>query len=265
MLCNGKHTLLIRAYNSLGEFKVPFHIYYGPLVFWSRGGSAGNCPADNSHIASSEPPSSLTNFPTAGVPTATPIPVPTDSNLPSPTPTITPGGPEPTWIPTSPTSTPSVSASPTPTTVQPSPSANPSIPPSPTLTPSPVVSTAPVTPVITQNITLIPQETITLTPSDTPTPTVMTLSGTPVPSRIYVPQISPTITQTVPTGNQSNCPRKPEGDANCDGSVNLLDHEIFRAEYLKDWNSLLADFNADSKVSLLDVEIWIQTFIRGNE
>lgn len=164
-------------------------------------------------------------------------------------PTSTPGPTSPpTGIPTSgPTATavPTATRTPTPTIVVPSATRTPT--PVPTTVPSstsaPTATIAVNSPTAGPSPTRIPN--LTANPSASPFPTI---------SRRWVPQ----------SGTPAACPRKPEGDANCDGFVNLIDHEIFRAEYLGEFigeGILQADFNGDGKVSLVDVQIWTQTFL----
>ena len=76
------------------------------------------------------------------------------------------------------------------------------------------------------------------TPVSTPTPT----------------SINPSPTETPTPGDE--CPRKSEGDANCDGQITLLDFDRWRQEYLGELNTTTADFNASSDVTLIDYEIW---------
>ncbi len=165
-------------------------------------------------------------------------------------PTSTPGPTSPpTGIPTSgPTATavPTATRTPTPTTAVPTATRTPT--PVPTTVPSstsaPTATIAVNSPTAGPSPTRIPN--LTTNPSATPFPTI---------SRRWVPQ----------SGTPAACPRKPEGDANCDGFVNLIDHEIFRAEYLGEFigeGILQADFNGDGKVSLVDVQIWTQTFLK---
>lgn len=65
----------------------------------------------------------------------------------------------------------------------------------------------------------------------------------------------------------TGCPRKPEGDANCDNKVNLNDFERFREEYIKFRRGQLAigaatsDFNTDGTVDIEDFAIFRETFI----
>ncbi len=63
-----------------------------------------------------------------------------------------------------------------------------------------------------------------------------------------------------PTGN--DCPRKKEGDANCDGSVDLIDYSIWlnsqcnKAASGSNCGNTRADFNGDGSVDDSDLAIW---------
>jgi hypothetical protein len=76
---------------------------------------------------------------------------------------------------------------------------------------------------------------------------------------VVIEATSPPENTIAPVG----CPRKPEGDANCDQVINDADYDLWktafkstgisdRSDYLK------SDFNNDSKVDLVDFEIWRQ-------
>lgn len=75
------------------------------------------------------------------------------------------------------------------------------------------------------------------TPTLTPTPTG---------------QASPTQTTSPPP----TCPRKSEGDANCDDRITLLDFDRWRQEYLDELYGFNADFDSSKSVTLVDFEIW---------
>ena len=130
-------------------------------------------------------------------------------------------------------------------------------PPSPTAVPaqSPVPTDVPV-------LSDIPAE---VTPTPTPTDQIRVPQETTTPSSTGIPtqgiSTAPIATITI-IADPENCPRKPEGDANCDNEITLIDHEIFRSEYLGEWDSRFADFNSDGNVSLLDVEIWVRSFLK---
>jgi len=61
-----------------------------------------------------------------------------------------------------------------------------------------------------------------------------------------------------------DCPKKTQGDANCDGNINENDYNIWRCEFLGNGtcsnpsSQKTADFNLDTKVDLVDFEIWRQ-------
>jgi hypothetical protein len=66
--------------------------------------------------------------------------------------------------------------------------------------------------------------------------------------------------------NTSPCARKIEGDANCDGRIDLEDFEIFREEFIaqmqKNRTTNRSDFNNDGSVDLLDFELFREGFIK---
>jgi len=61
-------------------------------------------------------------------------------------------------------------------------------------------------------------------------------------------------------GEGTECPRKGEGDANCDGSVTLTDFGVWKGEYLSGIRDR-ADFNNDGAITLLDFGIWKQGYL----
>lgn len=67
-----------------------------------------------------------------------------------------------------------------------------------------------------------------------------------------VAQWAPNVTPTT----SPLCPKFSQGDANCDGMVNLVDFEIFRTEFSKQAQTARADFNRDASVTIVDFEIW---------
>ncbi len=82
-----------------------------------------------------------------------------------------------------------------------------------------------------------------------PSPTTG-LTNTPVPS----------LTPTGPNPTKlPACPKKPQGDANCDGVIDMSDFGIWQNEFI-DRLAKNADFNSDGKVSLLDFEIWRKNY-----
>jgi hypothetical protein len=96
---------------------------------------------------------------------------------------------------------------------------------------------------------------------------------TPAPDTTIVPTVDPepSTTPVSPSTNPGsptpNCPKKPKGDANCDGKVNLADLDIWRAEFLGESTGTLADFDNSAGngrgTSLTDLQIWTETFLAG--
>ncbi len=82
----------------------------------------------------------------------------------------------------------------------------------------------------------------------------------------YPPIPTPTPTRT-PTPTPS-CPKKPQGDADCNGSINETDYTIWKCEFLGNGtcsspqSTRKADFNLDNKVNLVDFEIWRRSVYR---
>jgi hypothetical protein len=112
-------------------------------------------------------------------------------------------------------------------------------------------------------------------PTRTPTPIPgATRTPTPIPSRTPTPA-PPTPTYTpYPTGpycpNISGCELKTKGDANCDGTVDKTDYEIFKSQYDKIPSYLQKNPNANfdclendrktHKVNMGDFEAWRKTY-----
>lgn len=145
---------------------------------------------------------------------------------------------------TIPTTTPTPTRIPTTTPTRiPTPTATPVN--TPTLTPTP--TTAP-TPTRAPTGTLIPTPTPTNTPNNTPTPFPTEMQPSP----------SPTSTIT------NSCPLKKNGDANCDGSVNTDDFNIWRDELLGGSQAKKADFNGDNTVNTDDFNIWRDGLLNGS-
>lgn len=67
---------------------------------------------------------------------------------------------------------------------------------------------------------------------------------------------------TAISSQAQSCTKKTQGDANCDGAVDLLDFEQFRQEFIAARDETLiistakANFNGDSSVDLLDFEVF---------
>ncbi len=153
---------------------------------------------------------------------------------------------------------------------EPSPTAT-SIP--PTSTPIPPTSTpVPPTATIIPSSTPTPRPTNTPTPTRAPTPVPPTPTRTPTPippTNTPVPSPSPTLISTsiTPPGSTNTptpagCPGRNEGDADCNGAVNLTDFEIWRGEYLGEDSTQQSDFDGDGRVTLTDFEIWRGTYLR---
>lgn len=134
----------------------------------------------------------------------------------------------------------------------------------PTITgiPSVLIPTVDVNPTITSPpiITEIP-------PSIPPTISVPPVSVTvQQPTTVVIPETltpvqDPSITpETVITQEIDTCALKVKGDANCDETIDLIDFEILRGEFLDQNITARADFNGDGTVSLLDVQIWTVNF-----
>ncbi len=112
----------------------------------------------------------------------------------------------------------------------------------PTMTPAPTAT--PVVPSITQSPTATPAPSPTVVPSPTPL-----VTGAPTPT--LVPSLTPQ-----PSLSPSACTRKVHGDADCDGLIKLVDFTIWLREYTGIDNSARADFNGNGTVSLIDYEIF---------
>jgi hypothetical protein len=91
-------------------------------------------------------------------------------------------------------------------------------------------------------------------PTSTPVPTnIPTITSNPTST----PRVTsnPTITQ----GTTPSCTKKPVGDADCNGVINLTDFEIWRQEFTGA-TGRRGDFNNDQRSSLVDFEIWRNTY-----
>lgn len=109
-------------------------------------------------------------------------------------------------------------------------------------------------------MTIVPARVITPTPtpveSNPPTATIIPqLTDIPEEDEEGTPEAEQSVTP------QPACPRKNQGDANCDGNITLLDYELFRQAYLEDSSSTDADFNADGEVTLVDAQIWTSHYL----
>lgn len=96
-------------------------------------------------------------------------------------------------------------------------------------------------------------------------PTIPFSSPTQPPFRSPTPitatnPIQPTRT---PTPISGSCSRKSQGDADCNGIIDLIDYEIWRREFTGTASTRNADYNADGFVNLIDYEIWRRPFTGG--
>jgi len=60
-------------------------------------------------------------------------------------------------------------------------------------------------------------------------------------------------TITPPVGS---CPKKAQGDCDCNGDIAIADFEMWRKEYLKETVTQKCDFNLDLNLTLSDFNIW---------
>ncbi|MBI3092688.1 MAG: hypothetical protein HYZ02_00430, partial [Candidatus Levybacteria bacterium] len=73
----------------------------------------------------------------------------------------------------------------------------------------------------------------------------------------FVISFMPSSSPTLPPGvTPTTAPQRVEGDANGDNSVDILDFNIWRDEFLGNSQTKQADFNGDGVVDLLDFAIW---------
>jgi hypothetical protein len=128
--------------------------------------------------------------------------------------------------------------------------------PTPTLVPISPVPSITTIPTTNPSVTVVPSGGVTqgVSPSITVNPSITT-AVTTVPSPTTA-SVTPNPSVTV----SAACPRKPEGDANCDNKINLVDLEIWTREFLGD-KSLNADFNGNNGVTLVDLQIWQTTYL----
>ncbi|PIR63903.1 MAG: hypothetical protein COU64_02000, partial [Candidatus Pacebacteria bacterium CG10_big_fil_rev_8_21_14_0_10_40_26] len=88
------------------------------------------------------------------------------------------------------------------------------------------------------------------------------IDPTVIPSPTAVGVLTPT------PADPGECPRYPEGDANCDDIINKTDFECWKAEYVEGERGAecvkTADFDGQSGVELLDYAIWQVHFIVEN-
>lgn len=98
-------------------------------------------------------------------------------------------------------------------------------------------------------------------PTRVPTPTP---TGRVIIDPGCTPGVDSRCTTPTPT-TDPECPRKHEGDANCDEVIALIDFQIFLSNFTEHMNGIDRDFEADfdglNSVSLVDYNIWRQTFV----
>ena len=105
------------------------------------------------------------------------------------------------------------------------------------------------------NYTISAIPTLTPIPTSTPRPTA---TMTPRPTNTPIPTPTPS---RVPTSTPIPCPRKTEGDADCNGRIDIIDFEIWRRELLGIDTTLKADFDGSGKVDMSDFGIWRVSFL----
>lgn len=107
-----------------------------------------------------------------------------------------------------------------------------------------------------------------VSPTPTPTGVLPSITLTPTPGELTPTptSVSPTITSVEPTNTPApGCPKKSQGDANCDGNVDGVDYSIWlntQCPSTRPTNaecaSYDADFNGDKNIDDVDYEIWLQ-------
>lgn len=105
----------------------------------------------------------------------------------------------------------------------------------------------------------------------TPTPRPPTVAPTTVPTAVPTPMPTttptisgaPTATPIITVTPPPSCALKGSGDANCDGSVSLVDYEIWKQEYVGALTTQSADFDGKNGVTVVDFAIWRQTYVGG--
>lgn len=127
----------------------------------------------------------------------------------------------------------------------------------------------PIPPTNTPRPTNTPIPTNTPVPTNTPRPTNTPLpnatntsvpTNTPRPTNTPVPTTPPSVASCTYT-----CPKQAEGDANCDGVINVFDFGIWRSQYGQAQTGnqhLTGDFNCDKIVNAMDFGTWAQSFMR---
>lgn len=90
-------------------------------------------------------------------------------------------------------------------------------------------------------------------------PTIPFSSPTSAPFRSPTPVTATQPIQRTPTP-VAGCTRKSQGDADCNGVIDLIDFEIWRREFGGLVSTRNADYNSDGFVNLIDFEIWRRPF-----
>lgn len=149
--------------------------------------------------------------------------------------------------------------------------AAPTATPVPTATPTPIPSPTPTieptatpTPLPTNTPTPIPTNTPTPSPTPSPTP-----QPTVEPTETPVPTSAPTATPS-PTGEPTGTPIPTAplvvGDATGEGTVDILDFNVWRDEFLEELEGRTSqrksNFNKDDTIDILDFNIWRDEFLK---
>ena len=75
-----------------------------------------------------------------------------------------------------------------------------------------------------------------------------------IPTETPLPTKPPSVSPVISPGG--TCPLKSKGDCNCDNSVDVIDHEIFRQEISSELTSKTCDFNNNGNIDNNDYQIW---------
>jgi hypothetical protein len=66
------------------------------------------------------------------------------------------------------------------------------------------------------------------------------------------------------TPSPSSCAKRPQGDSNCDGKIDILDYTCWRHHFLNGSplaNCKTSDYDGKESVNILDFTIWKNTFL----
>lgn len=114
----------------------------------------------------------------------------------------------------------------------------------------------------TPTMTPIPSAVPTLLPSVTSTPTLSPTPSEPPETITPTQEATPTPTLTPePTINTNNCARRPEGDANCDGTITIQDSFCWEKAFTINFLSVgtgckYTNFDEEDGTNILDYAIW---------